>query len=75
MIEGYFADDRPHFEFGERYAYSSKESCFHMAQIAKSQGYEVKFGKVEKRYNAPPGIIAPSYFYYFEIVDPFEEDE
>lgn len=52
------------FRVGSRYTYCTKEQCIEVANQAKKQGFDVKYG-------VTPYIGT----YYFEIVDPFKEAE
>ena len=54
--------DKPKFSLGNRYSYFSKDLCYEVSVIAIKQGYQVKYG------------ITCLGKYFFEIVDPFRED-
>jgi hypothetical protein len=54
--------DKPKFTLGNRYFYHSKDLCYEVSVKAIKQGYQVKYG------------ITCLGKYFFEIVDPFRED-
>lgn len=51
---------------GQRYTYPDKDYCLRVANKAKAEGYDIRFGKIE---------AALGSMYWFEIIDPFEEAE
>ena len=54
--------DKPKFLLGNRYSYCSKDLCYKVSLKAIKQGYQVKYG------------ITYLGKYFFEIVNPFRED-
>ena len=52
------------FILGQRYTYPDKDYCLRVANEAKADGYDIRFGKIE---------TALGFMYWFEIINPFEE--
>jgi hypothetical protein len=55
--------DKSLYKLGERYTYYTKELCYKQSLNAVRQGYQVRYGKTRLG------------TYFYEIVDPFEEEE